>query len=131
MCGVVLVALIHVNNLCGGESFGLIVWFPVRTSVQTSLAEKFKMAHRVQFLNLAASFFCTSRHFCYFKVRGSHACHGIYFVFHGNTLDTRDAWKFGFWHLDFDISKNKIVSRIKRFAKIIFAAFFHYFVVLP
>ena len=59
MCGVVLVALIHVNidvnNLCGGESFGLMIWFPVRTSVQTSHAEKFKMVHRVQFLNLAAS----------------------------------------------------------------------------
>ena len=32
-----------------------MIWFPVRTSVQTSLAEKFKMVHRVQFLNLAAS----------------------------------------------------------------------------
>ena len=55
MCGVVLVSLIHVNNLCAGESFGLMIWFPVRTSVQTSHAEKFKMVHRVQFLNLAAS----------------------------------------------------------------------------
>ena len=32
-----------------------MIWFPVRTSVQTSHKEKFKMVHRVQFLNLAAS----------------------------------------------------------------------------
>ena len=51
MCGVVLVSLIHVNNLCRG----LMIWFPARTSVQTSHAEKFKMVHQVQFLNLAAS----------------------------------------------------------------------------
>ena len=42
-----------------------------------------------------------SRHFCYFKVRGSYACHGIYFVFHGNTRDTRVLpWntKYIPWH---------------------------------
>ena len=32
-----------------------MIWFPVKTSVQTSNAEKFKIVHRVQFLNLAAS----------------------------------------------------------------------------
>ena len=44
--------------------FRLMIWFPVRTSVQTSNAEKFKIVHRVQFLNLAASILdqelCTS-----------------------------------------------------------------------
>ena len=25
---------------------------------------------------------CYFHYFCYFKVRGSHTCHGIYFVFH-------------------------------------------------
>ena len=38
----------------------------------------------IRFIN-HIDLFGISRHFCYFKVCGSHACHGIYFVFHGNT----------------------------------------------
>ena len=40
-----------------------MMWFPVTTSVQGSNADKFKIVHRVQFLNLAASQIKFVRHF--------------------------------------------------------------------
>ena len=57
----------------------------------------------IRFIN-HINLFGISRHFCYFKVRGSHACHGIYFVFHGNTRDTRVLpWntKYIPWHTQY------------------------------
>ena len=65
--------------------------------------ENLKMIH-------AYDFFCTSRNFCYFKVRGSHACHGIYFIFHGNTRVSRVE--------SFSIAKNVVLSILAAFRAI-------------
>ena len=57
----------------------------------------------IRFIN-HINLFGISRHFCYFKVRGSHVCHGIYFVFHGNTRETRVLpWnsKYIPWHTQY------------------------------
>ena len=57
----------------------------------------------IRFIN-HINLFRISRHFCCFKVRGSHACHGIYFVFHRNTRNTRVLpWntKYIPWHTQY------------------------------